>query len=280
MKYNLMCGSDKFFSDIEDTVIEFTNKNQFSFEEFSDIAYAFSIRGNLSDKMKKFFNQYIEKNINKCTTYHSMHNIMYYFMFTDYINVKIFQTLVQNYLKVKAKLPLVYYRAFKLFDFYIANCAEKEKLIHDSYDLREKFYYAEQLYDYVKYEKVYENSDEIKIFNDIMRLRLIKDPITCLVKNNLLMIHFCFPEFNIGINIWNEKHLVPNVNGNARINEQHLLHSKLLKMKNWEILDLNWEEFVKIGDQLKKDEFVHNWIETAKISQHKKGVCNIIPKFV
>jgi len=280
MKYNLMCGSDKFFSDIEDIVIEFTNKNQFSLEEFTDIAYAYSIRGSLSEKMKKFFNGYIEKNQNKFITYHTLHNLFYYFMFTDYINVKLFEKLIDTYLKIDSKLPVVYYRAFKLFDFYMANCSEKEALILLCYSLRDKFYYAEQLYDYVKYERVYENSAEIQTFKDILTLRLIKDPITCLVKNNLIIVHFCFPEFKIGINLWNEKHLVPNVKDKMRINEHHLLHSKLLRMKNWEILDLNWEEFVKMGDQLKKDEYIHNWFENAKISQHKKGVCNITPKYI
>lgn len=276
-----MTGSDKFFSEIEDTIIELSNKNEFSPEEFSDICYAYSIRGNLSEKMKKFFNNFIEKNPKKFVTYHSMHNLFYYFMFTDYLNQKVFEILIDNYLKINAKLPLVYYRSFKLFDSYISDGPEAEKLLPLAYQLREKFYYAEQLYDYVKYERIYEESDEIKTMKDILELRMIKDPITCLVKNNLTIIHFCFPEFKIGINVWNEKHLVPNTSGEKpRINEQHLLHGKLLRMKNWEIMDLNWEEFTNMGEQLKKDEFLHNWFENAKISQHKKGICNILPKFV
>ena len=70
----------------------------------------------------------------------------------------------------------------------MANCSEKEALILLCYSLRDKFYYAEQLYDYVKYERVYENSAEIQTFKDILTLRLIKDPITCLVKNNLIPV--------------------------------------------------------------------------------------------
>ena len=275
-----MVGSDNFFASLEDLVIELADKSKFSQEEFSDIAFAYSVRGKLSEKMKYFFNSYIEKNAENFKSYHTMHNLFYYFMFTDYMNLPVFEKLVSNYENIPAKLPLVYYRPFKLFDYYLTNCAESEKTIMMAIRLREKFYYAEQLYDFVKYERVYGETDEVKILHDILRVRLLKEPITCLVKNNLLIIHFTFPQYKIGINIWSERNYVPKTNEKIRINEQCLLHSKFLKMKQWEILDITWDEFLNLGDQLKKDEFLHNWYENAKISQHKKGVCNIKPKFV
>ena len=275
-----MAGSDNFFSAIEDLVIELTSKSKFSPEEFSDITYAFSVRGNLSEKMKSFFNSYIEKNADKFKSYHTMHNLFYYFMFVDFINIPVLEKMVSYYENNPAKLPLVYYRPFKLFDFYLTNCAEAEKTAILGFRLREKFYYAEQLYDFVKYEKVYGETDEVRILHDILRVRLLKEPITCLVKNNLLIMHFTFPQYKIGINVWTERNYVPKTNDKTRINEQCLLHSKLLKMKQWDVLDLTWDELLNLGDQLKKDEFLHNWYENAKISQHKKGVCNIKPKFV
>lgn len=280
MKYNKMVGSDNFFAALEDTVIELSNKGKFSAEEFSDLTFAYSVRGNLSEKMKTFFNSYIEKHADSFKSYHTMHNLFYYFMFVDYINIPIIEKMVTNYEKIDAKLPLMYYRSFKLFDYYLANWAQSDETIHFAVRLREKFYYAEQLYDFVKYERVYGESDEVKIMHDILKVRLLKEPITCLVKNNLLITHFSFPQYKIGINIWSERDYVPKTNGKIRINEQCLLHSKLLRMKQYEILDLTWDEFLNIGDQLKKDEFLHNWYENAKISQHKKGVCNIKPKFV
>lgn len=280
MKNNKMCGSDKFFTDIENLVVEYINAEKFSPEEFSDILFAFSVRGNLSEKLKNLFNNYIEKNIDRFISYHAMHNLFYYFMFIDLINMDICLKLISAYEENRAKLPLVYYRAFKLFDYYLSNCANKEKLLPLAIRLREKFYYAEQIYDFVKYERVYGESEEIQIFDDILKVRLFKEPITCLVKNNLLIIHFCFPQYNMGINVWADRNLVPKTNGPKRLNQLHLLHSKLLKMKNWEILDLVWDDYTNLGDQIKKDEFIHNWYENTKILQHNKGICNIKPKFI
>lgn len=275
-----MSGSDNFFIALEDTVIEMTNKGSFSTEEFSDIAFAYSIRGNTSDKMKAFFNSFIEKNAQNFKTYHSMHNIFYYFMFVDYINIPVLEKIVSNYENITSKLPLVYYRPFRLFDYYLSNCPVADKTTIFGVRLREKFYYAEQLYDFIKYERVYGESEEVRILHDIFKVRLMKEPITCLVKNNLLIMHLNFPQYKIGVNVWGERDYVPKTNGKIRINEQRLLHSKLLKMKKWDILDITWEDFINLGDQLKKDEFLHNWYENAKISQHKKGICNIKPKFV
>lgn len=275
-----MSGSDNFFTALEDLIIEYTNKSKFSPEEFSDIVYAYSVRGNLSEKMKTFFNSYIEKNAESFKSYHTMYNLFYHFMFTDYSNYSVFEKLVSNYDNVQEKLPLVYYRAFKLFDNYISSIAKDEQTFMLAVRLREKFYYAEQLYDFVKYEKIYGESDEIGFMHDILKYRLLKEPITCLVKKNLIITHFTFPQYKIGINVWSERHYVPKTNGKIRLNEHCLLHSKFLKMKEWDILDITWDEFLNLGDQNKKDEFLHNWYENAKISQHKKGLCNIKPKFV
>jgi len=275
-----MSGGDNFFTALEEIVIEMANKGSFSTDEFSDIVFAYSVRGNTSEKMKSFFNSFIEKNAENFKSYHSMHNIFYYFMFVDYINIPVLEKIVSNFENISAKLPLVYYRPFRLFDFYLSNCPEAEKTTIFGFRLREKFYYAEQLYDYIKYERVYGECDEVRILYDIFKVRLMKEPINCLVKNNLLIMHLNFPQYKIGVNVWGERDYVPKTNGKIRINEERLLHSKLLKMKKWDILDITWEEFLNLGDQLKKDEYLHNWYENAKISQHKKGICNIKPKFV
>ncbi len=280
MKYNKMSGSDNFFNAFEDLIIEYAESNKFSPEEFSDIIFAYSVRGNLSDKLKVYFISYIEKSVSKLNSYHTMHNLFYFFMFTDYINIPVIKNIITNYEAISDKLPLVYYRAFKLFDYYLTSWSGAEETLPLAVRLREKFYYAEQLYDFVKYERTYGESDEIAIMNDIFKTRLMKEPITCIVKNNLFINHFSFPQYKIGINIWNERHYVPRTNGNIRLNELCLLHSKFLKMKSWDILDIIWDEFLNVGDQLKKDEFLHNWYENAKISQHKKGICNIKPKYV
>lgn len=280
MKYNIMCGSDKLFSDLEQLIIEYTENNKFSPEEFSDIVFAYSVRGNISEKMKTFFNSYIETNSRIFKTYHTMHNLFYYFMFIDYINLEVVRNLVESFEKISTRLPLTYYRPFKLFDFYLSNCEISEISVEYGYRMRQKFYYAEQLYDYVKYENVYGNTDEIKIFTDILKFRLLKEPIKCLVKDNLLIMHYSFPQYKIAINLWNDRCLVPKTNGNKRVNQMHLLNAKLLRMRKWEILDLVWDDYLNLGDQIKKDEFIHNWFENAKISQHKKGITNIKPKFV
>ena len=93
-------------------------------------------------------------------------------------------------------------------------------------------------------------------------------------------MHYSFPQYKIAINLWNDRCLVPKTNGNKRVNQMHLLNAKLLRMRKWEILDLIWDDYLNLGDQIKKDEFLHNWFENAKISQHKKGITNIKPKFV
>ena len=110
--------------------------------------------------------------------------------------------------------------------------------------------------------------------------RLVLFPVSNMMIDNMFVIHNCWENRRMGINIWLNRDIVTKPNGPNRLNRQCLLHSKMLKYDGWEILDLVWEDFLNLGNQVARDKFLHEWFHSTSIKQEKKGIFEINPKFV
>jgi hypothetical protein len=81
----------------------------------------------------------------------------------------------------------------------------------------------------------------------------------------------------MGINLILDDQLVPKT---KRTNKKYSVHKNILKHDNWEILEITWQDYFKLGDQDARDKFIHNWWYETSLLQEKKGLFRINPKIV
>ena len=91
------------------------------------------------------------------------------------------------------------------------------------------------------------------------------------------MINYCFEPRKIGINLILDNQLVPKTN---RPNKKYSIHKNILKLDNWEILEITWQDYYKLGDQIARDKYIHEWWFATSVKQEKKGIFRINPKIV
>lgn len=115
--------------------------------DLSQIAYAYSSRnlGNpeLHQAFEKRLLQYTDSK--EYFDYPTMHNLIYYLIFKDNTNKKIWKYIVDSTVNEDETLPIVYYKPFKHSKYYL-------KHHFKDWDLRDyidKFYYAEQKFNQV-----------------------------------------------------------------------------------------------------------------------------------
>lgn len=284
MKEGKMCGSDKFFDEMEQVVINHIETSKYSFQEFSDILYAYSVRGSGSEKLNKLFEKKLSEDIEKANNYHTLHNIAWYLLFKENKDINIWTTFLNKYNILEGRLPIYFYRPFKLAGFYLDNAfseADREKIgFQNIYDFKDRFYDPEQIYDYVKNENLVDKHPEYLNFKGLLNGRLFLFPLEHVVYDNMFLVHYTWEHAKIGINLWLERDKVPKVNGANRINGKCLVTSKLLKHQGWEILDVVWEDYINLGNQNKRDKFLHDWYHDTCVLQEKKGIFKMNPKFV
>jgi hypothetical protein len=273
MKESKMVGSDRFFDELEPVVISFIETDKYNMDQFSDILYSYSIRGSGSEKLNKLFDTKVNNDMDKVSNYRTMYNVLWYLLFTENKNEQTWLKLLDKYNQIEGKLPLVYYRPFKLAAYYL-----KYLFPHiNTFEFTDKFYYAEQLYDYVKYEKLFFNHYEYLTFKTHLNTRHYIYPLCNFVIHNAMMLNFCFEPRKMGINLILDHQLVPKT---TRPNKMHCVHKTILQHDNWEILELTWHDYFKIGDQDQRDKFIHNWFYETSIKQEKKGIFKMNPKYV
>jgi hypothetical protein len=283
MRNGKMSGSDKFFNEMESVVINHIENYKYNFQEFSDILYAYSVRGPLSEKFNKVVNKKLNADIEQANSYHTIHNITWHYLFTENKNVDQWRELLKRYNLLEGKLPIYYYRPFKIAGYYL-NYAFNEKeieLIGDEniFDFKDRFFDPEQIYDYVKYENLASQNPEYGNIKAMMNGRLLLFPIPHFVHKNLFMTHLCWEKRKMGINVWIQRDQVPK-SSPIRINQQCYLHSKMMKYEGWEILDIIWEDFVNMGGQIERDKYLHDWFYNTTNKQVQKGIFKSDFKFV
>jgi hypothetical protein len=283
MKAGKMSGSDKFYDEMEQIVLYHLENYKYSFQQFSDILYAYSVRASGSEKLYKVFDKKLNEDIEKANNYHTLHNIVWHLLFTENKNVDLWRNLMQRYNSLEGRLPIYYYRPFKIAAFFMENAfteSELDKLNRQElFDFKDRFYDPEQIYDYVKYEKTQFKNQEYGNFKGMLNGRLMIFPLAHATYENMFIVHNCWEHQKMGINLWIDRDKIPKTNP-VRINRQCYLHSKMLKLQGWEILDVIWEDFLNLGNQAVRDKFLHDWYYSTYEKQASKGIAKMDPKFV
>lgn len=273
MKDNKMVGNETFFEQMEEVVTKQIEDYAYTLEQFSDILYAYGIRGSGSEKLNKLFVRRINEDVSKAGNYQTLANITWYLLFTLNKDKETWQATVDANGKINDKLPIHYYRPFRLASIYL----EKSVPEVDHFEMVDKFFDPEQLYDYVKLEKLLANKAEYLTFKALLNARLYLFPIQNMVYDNAMIVHFCFQHRKIGINLWLDRDLIPKT---KKINKMRLLDSYLLRQQGWEMLDISWDELFSMESQDERDKYIHDWFYKASANQEKNKVFVSNPNFV
>jgi len=267
MRDNKLAGSDKFFNEMEPLVLK--NINKMNLDEFSNVLYAYSVRGLGSKEFHKIVLHKLHSEMSNCNNYHILFNISWYLMFTDNLDKSLWQKYVDQVQKIDGKMPLIYYRAFKLAAHYIIMNDEINSI--ELYDFRDRFFYAEQYYNYTKYESFFESEWRYIHFKSLLNSRLGLFPMISTCFHNLFIVNYMWETKKIGINLFFDRDYVPKSNP-LRLNEHARMHSKMMACEDWIILDLTWEDYINIGNQEERDNFIQNWYDKSTQTQIEKGI--------
>lgn len=111
-----MWGEDKTFYNLEPIILKHIDK--FSDRDLTHIMYAYGIRNVGNPELHKTFEKKLEKNC-EFLDYPSLHNALYYMMFRENANAKIWEGMIKATINNKDILPLIYYKSFKASEYFI-----------------------------------------------------------------------------------------------------------------------------------------------------------------
>jgi hypothetical protein len=139
---NQMSGSDKLFVHLEPLVME--NLSNFSDRDFSHVIYAYSIRAVGNPELYNAIDARLDTMAasGEILDYPTMHNLLYYLMFRESKNDKVWAHMIESTLQQEDILPLVYYKPFKFSRFFL-------QAHFPDWDISEyvdRFWYAEQYF--------------------------------------------------------------------------------------------------------------------------------------
>jgi len=180
---------------------------------------------------------------------------------------QLWQQMIDNYNIIEGKLPVFYYRPFRIAMFYLEH--KLPNTILD--DFKDRFFGAEQYYNYVKNEELYEKDERNVHFKGILNKRLVIFPVPYVVYENMFMIHYTVEHRKIGFNLFFEKDYVWKSNP-VRITKLAEIHSKMMRLDGWELLDISWDKYVSLGKQEARDKYIEDWYNQATEIQKEKGI--------
>ena len=129
------------------------------------------------------------------------------------------------------------------------------------------------------YEKIFFEEWRYVHFKSLINQGIGLFPIPFVCFENMFLVHFMWETRKMGINLFFERDYVPKSEP-ARLKKTAILHSRMMKLLGWEILDLSWEDYLKKGHQNERNKFLRNWyIQTAEL-QEKRGVIHKHGKYV
>lgn len=92
--------------------------DQLSDRDFSHLLYAYGIRGLGNPELHKAFDKRIDQIIEKLD-YPSLFNVIYYLLFKDNGNLKLWERIMKTTIDNQDILPIKYYRPFKASAVYL-----------------------------------------------------------------------------------------------------------------------------------------------------------------
>ena len=140
-----MSGSDKLFFHLEPLIL--SQLDDFSIRDLSHVLYAYSIREVGNPEFYKAMDQKISQIVDngEILDYPTLSNLIYYLMFTDNTDEKIWRHVIESTLSHDDVLPITYYKPFKFSRFFLMHKLPQINL--DEYV--DKFFYAERYFNQV-----------------------------------------------------------------------------------------------------------------------------------
>lgn len=144
---NKTFGKDQTYYNLEQVIIK--KLDSINDRDFSHLVYAYGVRNVGNPELHKAFEQRIDK-VAESLDYPSLFNVVYYMLFRENQNKKIWQRLIQGTLNNSEILPLKYYRPFKASYHYLQGKFPDLKTDENFIDYQHKFFYAERYFNAIK----------------------------------------------------------------------------------------------------------------------------------
>lgn len=265
-------GSDKFFNFMEKIVLD--RLKEFEFHEVCSIAAAYSERKSGTKEFIEKLEDYFMANIEKAATFADASCLGGFLLYNQSENVALWKGFIGIFEKLDYKLPVIYYKNIKRCLYYLEAIRPDLELFY----LRDSVFYAEQLFNYFKKENEFDEEKRNQIVFNNLTERIHLKPIPYVVIENVAIVHFAFPHKKLSLNVYYEKDYV-NKSAPLRLKPEIEIEKKILEAKGWLVLAMSWDEYLKIGDQDARDEFVWNWYKTSEKVQEEKGIAAAVPKY-
>lgn len=262
---------DVFYENSIDYLIEFVYASSARKLDFDVEGNLLQNRTNLQEIQNNLLNL-IKKNINKITNYRQLSLIFYHIMFTKNKDIDLINMLLDKCNKINGVLSVRYYSGFKYFDYYLRNSPDLKNIYNydNLIEFRDRFFYAEQIYNVYKYENYYKNDlRAISVYYSISkRLNYITTFSVCY--ENLFIIPYVIENRKIAIFIYFNKDYLPNTN---KVSPKAMLNYEIMSYnKDWEVLKFTWEEYLKLGPVEIRDKKIFDMIEDLTDKQTNKGI--------
>lgn len=254
-------GSDKLFNDLEPKVIE--KIDEFDMKSLSHVMHTYSFREQGSEHLHKKFLKRLESN-DEQLDHQTVNNLMYYLMFTDNVNEKIWTQLVQHTLQNNLKIPVPYFTPFKFSRFYLNHHFPNT----DFTDYFDQFFFPERYYSTLVQEQALMSQAANRGFVNYLVNKFLLYPVNFYSIGNTFMVRHCFKDFKIGVNFFGIHELTYT---ERKINARQKLDSKILNYQDWEILNMSELEHLNM-DAEERDTFYKEWFTQAKERQKEKGI--------
>lgn len=259
-----MNGLGKTYYTLEPIVLK--NMDSISDRDLSHLMYSYGVRAVGNPELHKAFEKRLEEIAGRLD-YPSLFNAIYYLLFREVKNEKIWEQIIENTCNKEETLPLIYYKPFKASKLFLKHHYPE----WDLEDYVDTFYHAERYFNVIKHEDYFESDNAYMDFKAFLHANLFVYPTTFVTQNNLFILHFVFNDFKIAINY----HLAKlTKREDHQPSELQKLPTKMLKYQGWEILDLSEAEF-QSWDYQDRVNNIKGWLKEAKQRQIDKG---IVPK--
>ena len=258
---NSLAGSEKTFVHLEKYVLK--SLGELSARDLTHVMYAYGVRGAGNPELHTAFLKHISTKVAELD-YPALHNLVYYLLFRENTNEALWRDVVQTTIDQEELLPLIYYKPFKVareychFLFPHWNDPQPQSGTFLS-DFRDKFYYAEKYFNVVKFDDNYEREQDYLDFRAFMTGHCNVYPTPFMTHKNMFTLHFTFLEQKICIFFHLNKFCKPD----KTASEMQKLPGKVLRLDDWEVLDLTEAEFKSWNYDQRVSE-IKGWLKAAK----------------
>mmetsp|Transcript_8571 Transcript_8571/g.14460 ORF Transcript_8571/g.14460 Transcript_8571/m.14460 type:complete len:306 (+) Transcript_8571:891-1808(+) len=139
---NIMAGSDKLLVHMEPLIM--ANMDKIESQDLPHLLYGYSVRKAGNPELYEAFNKRLHAMIDEgeMWDYQFLFNLNYYLMFSDNVDKRIWEHLVESTLYQDDVLPMYFYKAFKYSRFYLEHHFPE----WDVSEYIDRFYFAERYF--------------------------------------------------------------------------------------------------------------------------------------